>query len=68
MGEDWVVRDAEGNALAVGDCVERTGDRFAVMGLMKVFQEDVVVLGDIIGGELTTPYCERADWLRKVNL
>jgi len=65
---DWPILDMDGNAIAVGDCVERKGDRFAVMGLIDVCNEDVVVLGSLVGGKLETPYCERAEWLRKVDI
>lgn len=58
--------DAEGAPLALGDCVERAGQKYAVVGLIDVCNEDIVVLGELVGGELARPWCERADWLKKI--
>jgi len=54
--------------LSVGDCVERKSNRYAVVGITNVANEDIVVLGELVGGRLAHPFCERADWLRKVQV
>jgi len=68
MTDDWIVLDAEGKSLSVGDCVERKSNRYAVVGITNVANEDIVVLGELVGGRLAHPFCERADWLRKVQV
>ena len=68
MKEKFSVIDAEGNQITTGDCVERNGSKYAVLGLMDVCNEDVVVLGESVGETIAAPYCERADWLRKVEI
>ena len=68
MGDDWTILDSAGALLSVGDCVERAGQKYAVMGLMDICGEDIVVLGELVGGKLARPWAERADWLRKIEL
>ena len=68
MNDSWTILDSQGSVLSVGDCVERVGQKYAVMGLMDICGEDIVVLGELVGGKLARPWAERADWLKKVEI
>lgn len=62
------VLDSEGKPLLSEDCVEHENDIYAVMGLMAVAGEDVVVLGDVMGGDLVYPFLVPASDCFKVEI
>lgn len=60
------VYDCDHAPIAIGDCVERNDVKYAVMGLSECCGDDIVILGEMVGGKLARPYCEIASWMRKV--